>query len=56
MLGNNFVKIGPAVWKIQAFKFFKTTVMGAAILKWQSHDQFLKNRLLGFVKHSSGAL
>ena len=41
MLGKNFMKIGPTVWKIQALKCFKITVMGAAILIWQSHDQFL---------------
>ena len=42
MLGKNFVKIDPTVWKIQALKCFKITVMCAAILIWQSRDQFLK--------------
>ena len=42
MLGKNFMKIEPTVWKIQAVKCFKITVMGAAILIWQSRDQFLK--------------
>ena len=52
------MKIGPTVWKIQAFKCFKITVMGAAILIWQSHDQFLKtaiHRSICVVKHNSGA-
>ena len=42
MLGKNFMKIGPTVWKIQALNYFKTTVKSAAILIWQSRDQFLK--------------
>ena len=42
MLGKNFMKIGPTVWKIQALKCFKITVMGTATLIWQSHDCFLK--------------
>ena len=42
VLGKNFMKIEPTVWKIQALKYFNITVMGAAILIWQSHDQFLK--------------
>ena len=41
MLGKNFMKIGPPVWKIQALKCFKIAAMGAAILIWQSHDRFL---------------
>ena len=36
------MKIGPTVGKIQALKCFKITVMGAAILIWQSRDRFLK--------------
>ena len=44
MLGKNFMKIGPTVWKIQAFKYFKITVMGATILIWQSRDQFLTRK------------
>ena len=36
------MKIGPTVWKIQALKCFKISVMGAAILISQSCDQFLK--------------
>ena len=44
VLGKKFMKIGPTVWKIQALKCFiiTVTVMGAAILIWQSLDQFLK--------------
>ena len=42
MLGKDFMKIGPSVWKVQALECFKITVMGAAILIWQSHDRFLK--------------
>ena len=38
MLGKNFMKIGPIFEKIQALKYFKITVMGAAILIWQSRD------------------
>ena len=45
MLGKNFMKIGPTVWKIQALKCFKITVTGAAILIWQSCDQFLKTAI-----------
>ena len=32
MLGKILMKIGPTVWKIQALKCFKITVMGAPIL------------------------
>ena len=42
MLGKDFMKIGPTVGKIQTLKCFIITVMGAAILIWQSCDQFLK--------------
>ena len=42
MLGKIYMKILPTVWKIQARKCFKITVMGAAILIWQSRGQFLK--------------
>ena len=45
VLGKIFMKIGPTVWKIQALKCFKITVMGAAILIWQSRDRFLKKAL-----------
>ena len=51
------MKNGPTVWKIQALKCFKITVMPAAILIWQSHDQFLKKLYTGvlvFVKHNFG--
>ena len=36
------MKIAPTVRKIQAVECFKVTVIGAAILIWQSHDRFLK--------------
>ena len=42
ILGKKIMKIGPTVWKIQALKCFKITVMGAAILIWQSRDRFIK--------------
>ena len=57
MLGKNFMKILPTIWKIQALKCFKITVMGAAILIWQSCDPFLKIALPGvlvFVKYNYG--
>ena len=41
-LGKNFMKIGSTVRKIQALKCFLITVISAAILIWQSRDQFLK--------------
>ena len=57
MFGKNFMKIGPTVWKIQASKSFKITVIGAAILIWQSRDQFLKislHRSISVCDHNSG--
>ena len=42
MLGKKFMKIRPTVWKIQALKGLKITVLGAAIMIWHSRDQFLK--------------
>ena len=43
MLGKIFMKIGPTVWKIQALKCFKITVMGAAAsLLWKARYRFLK--------------
>ena len=39
------MRIGPTVRKIQALKCFIITVIGASILIWQSHDQFLKTAI-----------